>query len=114
MVAKRFPGKNVGYVDFDYRGADRRDGIREGDRSMRICPGIKDNPIIAKPYLVDLVYKRTFVVALKIGKRDFRIFFLQLFEELLEGSLAIDPRFAQAKQVKVGAIDNDNPHIRMV
>ena len=94
----------VGYVDLNDGTAERAYAVLQGHAGMGVGAGVEHNAVVSEAYFLHLVDKYALDVALEVlylyvGKAS-----AQLRQVVVERAAAVNPRFARAQKVKVGAV----------
>lgn len=108
MVTIFLAGEDVADMHFHHGSGNSGYGIVDGHGSVAVAAGIEDDSIIRKADLLNLVDQFAFdialiVINLQVGER-----LAELGEVVLKGLRAVDIGFANAKEVEVGTVDDDN------
>ncbi len=112
MMAECFPRMDVGNMHFYNGSCDCTNGIGNRHRSVGIRPGIDDDAVKRKTYLVDFINELPFVVALKIMQVHIVKGGYQNFKIILKSLSPVHFRFAYAKEIEVGSVEDEELHMR--
>src|SRR5471032_2786551 len=97
-------------MHLDDRQSRRSQRVQNGDRAVRIGAGVDDDSVGALPRLVDPVDEQALVVGLtKLDRHRERLGALQTsLLDVGQGLVAIDLRLAQAEQVEIRSVEDQD------
>ena len=109
-LAEGFPGIYIGNMDFHSRQGNGFQGIQNGNGGMGIGRRIDDDSVDLAIGPLDLVYKGSFVVGLKLFDFQIQFFrsFLQKGKKIRKTVSSIDSRFPDAKHIEIRSVDHQN------
>ena len=108
-MAKLLARMHIRQVQLDGRHLGGADGVHQRQRGVGVGAGIEDDAVLGTAGGVDRIDQRAFVVALREIKRHAERFGMGAAHRLDvgDGGAAIDLGLAQAEQVEVGAIEDE-------
>lgn len=110
-MTEGFTGMDVGDVNFNDAELGCRDGVAEGNGGVSVGTGVEDYAIDAfSTCFVEAVDQSPFVIALVEGEGVGRETAMQIGFQIGKRRRPIDLRFARAKEVEVGAIEDEEVH----
>ena len=84
---------------FNNRGSYSSDRIADGNRSMRVAAGVKNNTVITESYPLNFVDQFSFYITLKIRDLLGSVFILKVFKKCFKGFVTVDIYFTFTKKI---------------
>lgn len=109
-MAEGFAGGRITHVDLDDGAGDGRNGIAQGDGGMAKGTPIQDDTVCREADLMQLVDEGALVVALEIAQLMLRKLGGQALKEGVKGDVSVNLTFAEAGQIQVRPVDDDDSH----
>ncbi len=109
MPSKRFPGVNVGQVNFNERDLNCREGISKCNTGMGKSPGIDDDPrnflLFCGMYAL---YESALMVTLKHIKRGVPTpsDHTKPLVDRIERVSSVYPRFTRTQEIQIGPVND--------
>ena len=88
--------------------SQRADAVVQGYRGVGIGSRVEHDAVVAEAHFLHLVDELALHIALVVGYVDVRKLSLQLGQILLERLGTVDAGLANAQQIQVGTIDNQD------
>lgn len=109
-MAEGLAGGRVAHVHLDNGAGDGRNGIAQGDGGMAKGATVQYDTVCREADLMELVDEGTLVVALEIAQLMLGKLRRQALKEGVKRDISVNLTLAQAGQVQVGPVDDDDSH----
>lgn len=100
----------VAHVYLDDGAGDGGYGIAQGDGGVAECAAVQYDTIGREAYFVKFVDKGPLVIALEIAQLMLGELGCQALKEGVKGHISVNLTLAQAGQIQVGPVDDDDSH----
>lgn len=109
-VTEALPRVDVAQVHFDHRDGDALNGVSNGDGGMGVCSCVEDHPICPLWSELQGGDELSFMVALLLPQFDILIrkMLFRFQQDIRQGSLAVDFRFALAQQIQIRPVQDQD------
>ena len=103
-MTESFPFCRVRNMNLDHGTGNRRNSIRDSNRSMRVGSSIQNNPVIGESHFMNFIDKLPLHVRLVIIDLDHRVEISQPRQVLLERGFPVNIFFPDSQKIKIGTV----------